>query len=294
MTDDRKYRVLDLFCGQGGASKGYQRAGMEIAAGVDLCVKENSQALRYYEQGLPGVVTVNGDWRTALDRAMNGAYGRVDFIHASPPCQRYTAGLTADARAKHPDLVGPVRDALRNTGMPFVIENVPGAPWRGQPAFLYGDMFGLTVKFVPSDFSKTQRGENKLFVQTERRADGKLQWNEESTRRGYSRDIPHQDLWGSQVEFRLERRRGFEAHKFFLPSPDRDPSLRKVPVMTIIKGTPTPFWNAWFRCTIPTETKNELMGTPWMNGDGVAESIPPAYTKYVGEKFLLEAVDSQP
>lgn len=69
-----------------------------------------------------------------------------DAVHASPPCQYY-AGVTAwrGRREAHADLIGPTRRLLEPTGLPWVIENVPGAPLR--PDFLLcGTQFGLPVK----------------------------------------------------------------------------------------------------------------------------------------------------
>jgi DNA (cytosine-5)-methyltransferase 1 len=66
-----------------------------------------------------------------------------DVIHASPPCQAYTKARKLQGN-KHPELVGSIRDRLIANGVPWVIENVPGAPLRN-PALLCGLMFGLNV-----------------------------------------------------------------------------------------------------------------------------------------------------
>jgi DNA (cytosine-5)-methyltransferase 1 len=70
-------------------------------------------------------------------------------IHASPPCQTFTrAGHLRDAQGKTTDkldLVEPTRAALRATGLPYVIENVPGAPLNN-PVQLCGSSFGLKVR----------------------------------------------------------------------------------------------------------------------------------------------------
>jgi DNA (cytosine-5)-methyltransferase 1 len=125
-------RLLDLFCGAGGAAVGYSRAGFEVV-GVDIEPQPNypfefirGDALAPFVQHL-------------IDRS----FDTFDAIHASPPCQAY-AGLAAKD-GRHPDLIPPVRDLLRNTGLPWVIENIVGAPLL-QPVQLCGSMFGLHVR----------------------------------------------------------------------------------------------------------------------------------------------------
>lgn len=73
-------------------------------------------------------------------------YGRdFDLIHAGPPCQRWSSiTKTAGAQDKWPDLIGPLREILREIGRPYVIENVPGAPLNAD-LMLCGTMFGLNV-----------------------------------------------------------------------------------------------------------------------------------------------------
>jgi DNA (cytosine-5)-methyltransferase 1 len=72
-----------------------------------------------------------------------------DAIHASPPCQLFPRlGHLRDAQGrenKHADLVAPTRAALEATGLPYVIENVPGAPLI-DPVLLCGSSFGLRVR----------------------------------------------------------------------------------------------------------------------------------------------------
>ena len=71
--------------------------------------------------------------------------GEFDAVHASPPCQFYSATRHLHPGADHPDLVDATRAALQRTGLPWIIENVPGAPLR-DPLTLCGSMFGLTVR----------------------------------------------------------------------------------------------------------------------------------------------------
>jgi DNA (cytosine-5)-methyltransferase 1 len=70
-----------------------------------------------------------------------------DAIHASPPCQRYSIlRHAAEKKGKDaPDLIAPTRELLKKTGLPYVIENVPGAPTE-HTIVLCGSMFGLGSK----------------------------------------------------------------------------------------------------------------------------------------------------
>ena len=123
-------RVLDLFCGAGGASVGYYRAfgpDCEIV-GVDI-VSQPRYPFAFVQADALEYVAEHG--------------GEFDFIHASPPCQVHSV-TSPLARNGHLDLVATTRNALRKTGKPYVIENVPGAPLVS-PLTLCGTMFGLRV-----------------------------------------------------------------------------------------------------------------------------------------------------
>lgn len=129
--------LLDLFCGSGGAAMGYHRAGFDVI-GVDLYPQPN-YPFRF----------VRGDaltiMRSGLIRRLIQS-GRIAAIHASPPCQRWSAmaACRPDLAAKYPDLITPVRPLLEETGLPYVIENVPGAPLHN-PIMLCGWMFGYEL-----------------------------------------------------------------------------------------------------------------------------------------------------
>jgi len=75
------------------------------------------------------------------------AYGQeYDVIHASPPCQAYSEATPRALRARHPQLIAPLRTALEASECPYVIENVEGARWElREPYMLCGTMFGLPL-----------------------------------------------------------------------------------------------------------------------------------------------------
>jgi hypothetical protein len=120
-------KLLDLFCGAGGAAMGYHRAGFEVV-GIDIAPQPNYP----FE-------FVQAD---ALEYPLGGFAA----IHASPPCQHY-APVTRwrGRREPHPDLVAVTRSRLRSSGVPWVIENVRGSPLRASH-MLCGSMFGLQVR----------------------------------------------------------------------------------------------------------------------------------------------------
>lgn len=117
-------KLLDLYCGAGGAAMGYHRAGFDKIVGVDI-VPQKRYPFDF----------VLGD---ALEYcALHGA--EFDLVVSSPPCQLYSVTSNL-SNGNHPDLVRPTREALQVTGRPYVIENVPGAPLIN-PILICGTMF---------------------------------------------------------------------------------------------------------------------------------------------------------
>lgn len=104
--------LLDLFCGAGGAAMGYHRAGFRVV-GVDI------KPQPHYPFPF-----IRAD-------AMTWPIRGVDAVHASPPCQAYSLGTVGFRKTKdYPDLLPGTRERLEASGLPWVIENVPGAPMR--------------------------------------------------------------------------------------------------------------------------------------------------------------------
>jgi DNA (cytosine-5)-methyltransferase 1 len=127
-------RLLDLFCGAGGAATGYHRAGFDVV-GVDI----RPQPRYPFE-------VHQGD---ALEFLAEHGH-EFDAIHASPTCQT-RAAVTAwrGSRQNHPDTLTPTLEALRRLCAPWVVENVPEAALDGTlrpDLFLCGTMFGLRIQ----------------------------------------------------------------------------------------------------------------------------------------------------
>lgn len=130
---ERKLRVLDLFCGAGGASRGYSLAGFEVV-GVDIVDQPHYPFAMFRDDAL--------DWDA--ERIVGF---EIDAIHASPPCQHYSATTAwRGDRGGHPDLIGETRKILKQTGLPYVIESIPGARRElVNPVMLCGTQFELRV-----------------------------------------------------------------------------------------------------------------------------------------------------
>lgn len=126
-------RLLDLFCGAGGASMGYHLAGFDVT-GID--VKHGKRYPFTYVRG--DVMQLSVEYLQQFD-----------VIHASPPCQTFS--ITRNLRIAQGkstsklDLLEPVRAMLIASGKPYVIENVKGAPLI-DPVQVCGSAFNLKVR----------------------------------------------------------------------------------------------------------------------------------------------------
>jgi DNA (cytosine-5)-methyltransferase 1 len=126
--------LFDLYCGAGGAAKGYMDAGFYVV-GVDNQRQPKYIGNEFIQADVPSLPL----WFLLL----------CDAIHASPPCQAYTRKAANWGRKRvnnieHPDLLGPTRGMLDAAGLPYIIENVMGAPMRCD-VMLCGTMFGLRI-----------------------------------------------------------------------------------------------------------------------------------------------------
>lgn len=247
-------KLLDLFCGEGGAGVGYHRAGWDVF-GVDLGGKKADDTptlgpLRRYPFEYH-----RGDALEFLVR--HGS--EFDAIHASPPCQGYsiaTAGNPA-ARAKRKRLIAATRELLILTGKPWVIENVEQA--RSQmvdPTLLCGRMFGLGA--IDADGMPLVLDRHRLFES-----------NVPLVAPAHPRHGAEQ-VAGVYGGGRHAKRRDGESLAEVAP---RDRHAARVER----GGGYTPR-------SIPVQ--QALLGIDWMTVKGMQESIPPVFAEHVGSQLL--------
>jgi DNA (cytosine-5)-methyltransferase 1 len=144
--------LIDFYCCQGGASVGYQWAGFSVV-GVDIDPQPRYPFPFLRMNALEALTRLVAGETLEFIQQSNGATMALDITHllaaaASPPCQAKTKAQKIMSR-DHPQLIGPTRDLLIETGLPYVIENVVPEDPDGDPDPLHdpielcGAMFGL-------------------------------------------------------------------------------------------------------------------------------------------------------
>lgn len=202
-----KYRLLDLFCGAGGASVGYHRAGFEVV-GVDINFQKN-YPFEFHQAD-------------ALTYPLDG----FDVIHASPPCQAHCA---LSKNLGHIDLIPATRNRIKKHL--YVIENVLNSGLIN-PIRLCGSSFGLLVQ------------RHRLF---------------ESSISLISKQCDHS--WWRPLFFQNDYGRK-----------DKMSNVVACYGASRFKG------DYELRCA--------AMGISWMDIKEISQSIPPAYTEFIGKQLI--------
>jgi DNA (cytosine-5)-methyltransferase 1 len=223
------FRILDLFCGAGGAAMGYHRAGFEVV-GVDLNPQKN-YPFEFHQTD-------------ALTFPIDG----FDAIHASPPCQAHTCLKTMWNAKKHTDLIKPTRERLNTSGLPWVIENVPGAPISAS-FVLCGTMFGLGLPGVAELRRHRHFESNAVFGLVPQCSHGS---GVIGVYGGHGRDrrrLPTIGVYGGGHGTSLHRAQ--KGQRNFTAGQER-----------------------------------QAMGIDWMTVNELSQAIPPAYTEFIGKQLM--------
>lgn len=229
-------RVLDLFCGAGGAAMGLHQAWPDAEiVGVDTKPQP-----RY------PFTFVQAD-------AMTFPLEGFDFVWASPPCQAHTAMKTMYNAKTHADLIPATRVKLIAANIPYIIENVEGAPLNPESIRLCGTMFDLGC-----DDAELRR--HRIF-------ESSFLLTAPNCRHG-SRDVV--GVYGGHLRNRRRRTIGIYGEGC---RDGRRKSDRGVPDFNIEDG-------------------RRAMGIDWMTIAELCQAIPPAYSRYIAEQFTLSRTES--
>ncbi len=110
------WTVADLFCGAGGLSQGFQRAGFELVCGID----NDPPAVETYRANL-------GDHAVCREIAEYTELPEAAVIAGGPPCQGFSsAGLRRPGDSRNTLVSCFAQVVVRHRPLAFVFENVEG------------------------------------------------------------------------------------------------------------------------------------------------------------------------
>lgn len=191
----------------------------------------------------------------------------ITHIHASPPCQAYSSASAGHKKyTPYADYIPQTRELLDATGLPYVIENVEGAPLNPTKSItLCGSMFQVNVPMTLSGGLRVIR--HRIFesnVDLVSPLSPRSPQNPDGT-------LPHKQNFPKYHAFNghpyvLTTRKGYDHFGKLDPWKDF--------VMVAGGG------NA------PAAACRDAMGIDWMNRDELCEAIPPVYTRWIGWQLL--------
>lgn len=170
-----------------------------------------------------------------------------DAIHASPPCQAHSSISKVSGRQEHHvDRIPETRALLEASGLSWVMENVPGSPLVA-PFKLCGTMFALQTS-CGAELRRHRFFESNWFI-------------------GLQPECSH----GAGVVGVY----GGHAHD------------RRRKTITVTGNTPQQnVVRNRSRLTFPVDEARRAMGIDWMTMAELSQAIPPAYTKFIGERLI--------
>jgi len=224
-----KPRLLDLFSGAGGCSMGYHRAGFEVV-GVDINPQKN-YPFEFHQAD-------------ALTYPLDG----FDVIHASPPCQAHSSLKVMPNAKEHKCFIDGTRKRLRDSGKPWVIENVVGAPLEIHPPSLFTEISGIML--CGSHFG-LNNGTHEL------RRHRLFESNIRMPKLPCRHRLPVIGFYGDHARTRQRTIKGNRNRGGDITGTEKKLALAR-----------------------------ELMGIDWMKWNEICQAIPPAYTEWIGKQIM--------
>lgn len=170
-NDNKRLNVIDLFCGCGGLSLGFEMAGFNVSLAIDNW----KDALFTYEYNRVHAQTMCSDLLTLKPEDVAAKYGieNVDVIIGGPPCQGFSVAgkriIDDDRNKLYKSFVSFVD---RFTPEAFVMENVPNILSMGNGIIkdaILNDFcsLGYNVQYkvlTASDYGVPQNRRRAIFV----------------------------------------------------------------------------------------------------------------------------------
>lgn len=170
---DMKYKVVDLFCGAGGLSLGFQNAGFQISGGIEF----DNTIIKTHEKNFPNAINICADIRNISDEeVLNRFDNNCDVIIGGPPCQGFSAANMWQSDEEKIEKNRLFYEYIRFVKLlkpkAFVIENVKQILTR-ENGYAKNEILKITselgykVKYSvlrASDYGVPQKRERAIFV----------------------------------------------------------------------------------------------------------------------------------
>ncbi len=286
-------KALDLFCCAGGATRGLQMAGFHVT-GVDInpqpryCgdVFIQADATNFKFSWTGEFVGGSSDHHPEIcDQCGLHWEQHYDFVWASPPCQAWTRLRVLHPQREYPKLIEPMRTKLHESCTPWAMENVEGAPMgdSGNLIMLCGTMFGLRTKDGRAELRRHRLFETSFSIPLR-----------PACQHGY---VPSLSVVGKGRHFTAPKVLTVCGHTPVDNVRPRtltvtgtgldDNRMRRVRSISVTGSTPqTNTVRNVVREVFTVEQAREAMGIDWMTMKGLSQAIPPAYSKFIAERFL--------
>ena len=290
-------RALDLYSGAGGVSVGLERAGFDVTA-VDINPQPHHRGGHFIQADALEVLQ-EIDWLLGFD-----------FIWASPPCQAFTTLRHLNGK-EYPNLIPATRAGLIAAGVPYCIENVPGAPLgeSGWLTMLCGTMFGLQTPDGRAEIRRHRLFETSFSIALRpacQHGQDAITVTGHTPVHGPSRGLVRRESLsvcgtgmgpgnrGKEAEMQAKRAvlcvAGGKAMSGGMMTPQGE---RRRLVLTLAGSHPdaktgglTASGLSSARERFTTADARAAMGISWMPMKSLSQAIPPAYACWIGKRAL--------
>ena len=166
----KKLQAIDLFCGAGGLSYGFQKAGFNIVAGID----NDKNALKTFALNFQNSEAIECNLTSITDEIIS-KFNKIDVMLGGPPCQGFSIAGKRDENDPRNLLFESYFKLIKQINPRIVvIENVPNILSMGGGIFANKITEGLKnlgynvsiSKLNSADFGVPQNRKRVFFIAT--------------------------------------------------------------------------------------------------------------------------------